>query len=250
MTASTVLERGDLFFFYRPRVDTEEVNELEEVQRFFFILKPEARSRYRQVVVGHKRLPNPEAHERAWAFVAEVADAPDELRDEIEATPYETKTRGARVAPEARAAGEARYAIVDHGGHTHLAYALELPHRSGPVQKDLNIDDQASYIVAVKNPAQPTPPAAGLSPHQRAEFPEQLLELFDGRRFVPVNPPKFLDYEGAELVLIGAANDASAELQIDLDPELERLETADVFEELRLAPRRSATEPLREGRWR
>lgn len=33
-----------------------------------------------------------------------------------------------RVQPETRPAGEARYAIVDHGDHSHLAYALELPH--------------------------------------------------------------------------------------------------------------------------
>jgi hypothetical protein len=38
---STELERGDIFFFYRPRVDTTEVRSLEDVQRFFFILHPE-----------------------------------------------------------------------------------------------------------------------------------------------------------------------------------------------------------------
>jgi hypothetical protein len=36
-----------------------------------------------------------------------------------------TLTRGIRVQPEARPAGEGRYAIADHAGHTHLAYVLE-----------------------------------------------------------------------------------------------------------------------------
>jgi hypothetical protein len=38
---------------------------------------------------------------------------------------------------EAGPAGEGRYAIVDHDGHTHLVYALELPQEPGLLDRHL-----------------------------------------------------------------------------------------------------------------
>ena len=247
---SEILERGDIFFLYRPRVEEEEVEALEDVQRFFFVLKPEGKGRFRRIVVGRKRLPEPAEHERFWAFVDEVTARPEELREELERFEYETQTRGERVQPEARPAGEGRYAIVDHDGHTHLAYALELPREPGEAQEELGIREEASYVLAVKNPDAPTPVGVGLRPRQQADFPRELAERFQGRRFVPVDPPDFLDHEGAKLVLIGAAEDASDELEIRLDPERERVETADLFQTLRLRPEEHPNEPVERGEWR
>jgi hypothetical protein len=247
---SQTLERGDLFFFYRLRVGEDRVDDLDEVQRFFFVLKPDGRPRYRRVVVGPKRLPDPLRHERAWAFVAEVAERWADLRDDVERKEYETRTRGVRVQPEARAAGEARYALVDHDGHTHLAYVLELPREPGEAQAELNILREASYVVAVRNPEAPAPPGAGLQPHRRAQYPPELLDRFGGRRFAAVDPPEFLDHEGAELVLIGAAEDPVRELGVQIDAEAERLEQADVFRELRLHRGEIRTEPLETGELR
>jgi len=31
---SEIIEQGDIFFFYRPKVDTEEVEHIKDVQRF------------------------------------------------------------------------------------------------------------------------------------------------------------------------------------------------------------------------
>jgi hypothetical protein len=247
---SRVVERGDVFFFYRPRVGTDEVDTLEDVQRFFFVLTPEGTSRFRRIVVGQKRLPAPSRHERTWAFVAEVADDPAELRDDLESTSYETKTRGVRVQPGARPAGEGRYAIADHGGHTHLAYVLELPRRPGEAQEALHIAPEASYIIAVRNPEAPAPAGAGLRSDKRARYPEELQRRFGGRRFIAVETPELLDYEGAEIVLIGAAEDATEELGIELTPEDEALETADIFRTLRLRPAELPTEPLEKGAMR
>ena len=139
---------------------------------------------------------------------------------------------------------------MDHDGHTHLAYALELPREPGDVQRELRIEREASYVVAVRNPEAPAPPGAGLTPRERAEFPREFLDRFGGRRFIPLDPPSLLDYEGAEIVLIGAAEDAKAELGIDLDAERERLEDADIFQDLRLRARELPTEPLEQGKWR
>jgi hypothetical protein len=135
---STELERGDIFFFYRPRVGRDEVRSLEDVQRFFMVLHPQGSSHVREIVVGTKRLPDVERHEREWAFVARVSRGVD-FREELERRTYQTKTRGERVQAPARPAGEGRYAIVDHGDHSHLAYGLELPHDPGEAQRTLRI---------------------------------------------------------------------------------------------------------------
>jgi hypothetical protein len=247
---SRVVEHGDIAFFYRPRVGVEDVDELADVQRFLLVLAPERSPRQRTLVVGRKRLPDPREHERGWAFVADVTDDPAAVREELEGRAYETRTRGIRLQPPARPAGEGRYAIAEHDGHTHLAYVLELPRRPGPAQDAFRIRPEASYVVAVRNPRAPAPAGTGLSPRQRADYPPELLERFGERRFTPLDDPRLLDYEGAEIVLIGAAEDVEAELGIRLDPEDERVETADVLQRLRIRPGELPSEPLERGELR
>lgn len=244
-----VLERGDVFWFYRPRVGVEEAHDLDDVQRLFVILKPDGARRYRRLIVGRKRMPDPASHEREWAFVAEVTEDPAELHDDIERTEYETKTRGVRVQPPARPAGEGRYLIADHDGHTHVATALELPPRPGAVQRRLGILERCNYIVAVRNPDVEVPRGAGLPPERRANFPPELRERFGDRRFAPLDPPAFLDYEGAEIVLIGTAANPERELGIELDARQERLEDAGIFAALGLRRDDVPVEPLARGEW-
>ena len=244
---SRIVEQGDIFFFYQPRVGVDEVDELADVQRFFVVLMPEGAQRYRRIVVRRKRLPDPGEHERIWAFVAEVGDNPEELHDELRRKAYETLTRGVRVQPEARPAGEGRYAIVEHNGHTHLAHVLELPRQPGPAHEAFRIRPEASYIVAVRNPEAEAPPNAGLRPDQRPAYPPELQERFGDRRFIGLDDPSLLDYEGTELVLIGAAEDVESELGVELDPRDVELETADIFRRLRIRPGELPFEPIEQG---
>jgi hypothetical protein len=157
--------------------------------------------------------------------------------------------RGQRTQPAARPAGEGVYAIVEHGDHTHLAYVLELPDLPGEVQKSLNIGEKASYIISVKNPEQPSPEGLGLDESQQADFPKKLQERFRGRRFIKVAPPDFLNYQGAELLLIGAPGDTFEDLGIELEDEDESESTAEIFDDLHLEKSRHPTEPLLKGEW-
>jgi hypothetical protein len=141
------------------------------------------------------------------------------------------------------------YAIVDHDDHTHLAFALELPAKPGDVQQELNIPEQGSYVIAIRNPELDAPPGVGLRDEEKAELPRRLQSRFRGRRFVPADPPEYLDREGAEFVLIGADEDVSDELGVRLHPQHETMETAEIFNELRLEPREHPLKPLFEGKW-
>ena len=54
---SSIIEQGDIFFFYRPKVGAEEVSSVEDVQRFYMITSPEEKdSKYRLFVLGQKQL--------------------------------------------------------------------------------------------------------------------------------------------------------------------------------------------------
>ncbi|HYG98257.1 MAG TPA: hypothetical protein VD837_03940 [Terriglobales bacterium] len=162
-----VLERGDVFFLYRPKVNEENPEQLSDIQRFYMVLKPDGKDRYRRIVIGQKYLSNIEEHERNWAFV-EVVGTAEQVHEDLKAEDYQTKTRGERHQPAVRPAAEGRYAIVRHENHTHLAYALELPRKTGKAQEEFQIEDQGSYIVSVKNPNVGSPRNAGLPEEQKA----------------------------------------------------------------------------------
>jgi hypothetical protein len=210
-----VLERGRVYFFYRPRVQLEEARGLDEVQRFQLVLSPDDRPVWRLLTIGRKRLPEiDDGGERFWGWVDLVAEAPEAIAGELDRQVYGTKTRGVRVQAEARPAGQGRYAIASHEEHTHLAYVLELPHDRGPVQEDLRIEPRADYIVVQLE-------------HQAA----------GARRFVQLFPDA-LDHGGAELVLIGATREPERDLGIELAPDDEAATEAALFTDLGI-----------EGRW-
>ncbi|MFO7595033.1 MAG: hypothetical protein R6W92_01670 [Desulfocurvibacter africanus] len=245
------LEKGSVYFFYRPKVNEEEPSGLGDVERMYMVLSPGRRDRVRLAVVGHKKLPDPseKGRRKYWGFVDMVRKDPTAIRDELGSDEYRTKTRGRQHLPAARPVGEGVYRILRHGDHTHLAYALELPDKTGKVQKDLNIAREASYIISVKNPESGGKPQAGLSDGQQADFPKKLQEEFRGRKFADVDPPEFLDHEGCEFLLIPASDDVKEELGLELNPEHETRHSADVFQELRLDVDENPVRPLFEGKW-
>ena len=128
--------------------------------------------------------------------------------------------------------------------HTHLAYALVRPAEPGDVQRELGIRSAASYIVAVKNPEEPSPGRAGLSVEQTAFYPRELQEKFRNRRWAEAEPAH-LDREGAELLLVAADEDPERALGIRLEPGDEA--TPDVFRALGLDRRSHPVAPLLSG---
>lgn len=250
------LEKGDIYFFYRPRVDyrpqfeEKEPKGLSDVQRFYMVLS--TGDKYRLLVIGNKKLPEPEAGGQRpyWGFVDMVRQDPKAITDELNAAQYRTKTRGRRHQPAARPAGEGVYEILRHGDHTHLVFKLELPEEPGPVQKTFHLEPEASYIISVKNPQLGGPQAAGLPGEDEVEFPKNLTDVFQGHRFANVDPPEFLDHEGTEFVLISAAGAIGRELGIELNTEKETLETAELFKDLKMDRDKKLVEPLLKGQWK
>ena len=244
------LEEGDIFFFYRPRIAAPEVHGRKDVQRLYMVLAARWPLRiYRLFVVGRKKLPHLTAGQhperRNWAIAVHVSQDVGDLRRELAAFEYETRTRGKRSVAAATSLGEGRYQLLRHRGHTELAYALELPRRAGPAQHEFEIQEQASYVAAVKNPDISTPGAP--STKHKPGYPERLRKKFGHHRWIDATPD-LLDYENAQLLLLAAhSQDVETELGIHIDLEDETLSTAEVCRELRTSCERDRATPLLEG---
>jgi hypothetical protein len=258
-SAQEILEQGNIYFLYRPKVRSEGDDErqkeqvaaedIDDVQNFYMVLKPHG-GRFRVINIGRKRLPDIDGHERNWGFVDMIAESGKEIEEALQRDTYETKTRGERVRPAARPAGEGVYALVREGSGTFLAWALELPKKPGPVQKAFNIPQEASLAISIANPDRRSGPrTAQLSKEQRVHYPKALQKEFRDRRFASEDP-RLLDYEGAEVIFIGAREDPEEAYAIDLQPAKESESSADIFRQLRLAKSRHPVEPLLKGEWR
>lgn len=243
-----LLEEGDVFFVYRPKVDEEDPSGLGDVQRFFIVLRPRGGGTVRLMVVARKRLPDVGDHERTWGFVDMVAKSAADIEKELREDTYQTKTRGEQHLPAARPAGEGVYVVTLEDGQMHLSYELELPDKPGEVQRGLDIAPKASFAILVKNPEKGQPKNVGVGDDEKADYPKRLQEEFRDRRFAREDV-QLLDYEGAEFVMVGARRDPEREYDIGIDTENESYEDADTVRRLRMVKARHPVEPLFEGKW-
>ena len=114
---SGTIERGHIYFFYRPKVDNDGANSMDDVSRFQMLLVPRppaselsaapaeairtAKKHYRLISIGKKSLPDPNqggsGHGRKatfWATVTAVGNDMEELNKGLGEKTYETKTKG------------------------------------------------------------------------------------------------------------------------------------------------------------
>src|SRR5918999_1070431 len=255
-----IIEQGDIFFFYRPKVDTEEVKDIKDVQRFYMVTAPEEEEEeekkndiYRLFLIAQKQLPEiiegkSTSEEKNWALNILTTSNPDDIHKELLPAEYTTETRGKRRLAAAAPAGEGKYAIVKHYNHTELAYILELPEIPGPTQREFEIKKEASYIITLKNPDVKVPGFAAAE--KNPEYPKNLKEKFGDRRWINVEDPELLNYDNTQLLLIGARKkDVEEELGINIDEEKETERSADLFKQLKVRKEQVPLNPLLKGKF-
>jgi hypothetical protein len=183
----TVLEQGNIAIAFRPKVDVDSVQSFDDVQRLFIVLQPDM-WKYRLIVIGRKKLPEPGPNQRFWGVVDKVTEDPSAIQQEFEPYEYETKTRGRRLQKAVRLAASGNYAIYRHDDHTHLNFNVE---RKG-AEFGLHLPDYGEYILTAKN----------------LDMPDR----FDtsGRVFKTVRSTELLDLEGTQIVLIATNHGAQA----------------------------------------
>jgi Protein of unknown function (DUF2795) len=249
-----VIEQGDIFFFYRPKIDTEVVKDIESVQRFYMVTSPDNSDLHRIFLIGQKQLPEivegkTNSEERNWALNVLTSSDAHEIRKEFLPAEYETETRGTRRLGAAVPAGEGKYSIVEHEGHSELTYILELPEEPGPAQTEFQSKKEASYIVSIKNPDIQVPGYSAFL-KRKPNYPISLKEKFGNRRWININDPALLDYENTQLLLIGARKkDVEEELGIDIDEEKESARTAELFNVLKIRKEQVPLKALFKGKF-
>lgn len=241
------LEEGHLYFVWRPKVEEDQPSSVDDVERFYIVMRPDGGRLFRLLLVGNKHLPEIGRHERCWGFIETITQDGKTMEQGLRQTTYRTKTRGERTLHAARAGGEAVYALLRDGSSTFLSYVLSRPDSPGPVQKAFNILPEASFALSVKNPDKGSPPGTGLDESRQADYPPSLKKVFRGRRFADEDP-RLLDYEGAEVILVGAERSVQKGHGIDLEAQVRG--RPDIFRHLRFARSRHPAEPLLEGGWR
>ncbi len=206
---------------------------------------------YRLFVIGKKSLPEirkseARSSERYWARVGGIFEDKNELTKELFSDEF-------RKGDAARPVGVGKYIIARHQNHAEIAYILETPKEPGEAQQELGIEKEASYIISVINPKQPSPsgyPSAEESPN----YPEEVLEEFDDyETFVSLTKDtKLINYQNAQIILIGARegrDSINKELGLDIEAEENgKRKSSDIFNRLNIRKGEVPIRPLMEGK--
>ncbi|KJY01692.1 hypothetical protein TI39_contig282g00021 [Zymoseptoria brevis] len=222
---SNILEKGIIYFFSRGRVQVDNPDSVQDLARSYFVLRPlpdgakltdgaiQDVKNNRLIALPKKVWPK-SGKDRFMAFVEKAKVGMDTLKEEFfSGSDYSTKTTGTRHTPEVTPMGEGVYAMTSTGGGqgtTHLAYMLTIPSEIGEVQKDLGISQKGSFVLSLKNPESKGPANAQLD--KGAEYPSEIMEEFRGRSWMPVQA-KHLDYDNAQMLLIGEDFESSSNLE-------------------------------------
>ena len=208
-------------------------------------------------MLGSKKMPEivkekSRSEERNWALNILSTSNTEEIHNELLLSEeYITKTRGKRRIAAAQPAGEGKYSIIRHDGHTELAYILEIPEVPGPIQTEFEIKKEASYIISVKNPEIFIPSYDAFSKKDRKpNYPKHIKEKFGEKRWINVDDTEILDYENTQLLLIGARKrNVKEELGIEIDEEKENKNNAEIFKELKIKKEEIPLQPFLKGKF-
>ncbi|KIW05782.1 uncharacterized protein PV09_03637 [Verruconis gallopava] len=215
--ASNIIEKGIIYFFIRGRVNVDEPEGVQDLQRTYFVLRPiptgaklgsgpiDDRRCNRLLALPKKVFPRG-GKDRYMVFVEKAKASMSELKEQFfQGSDYETKAGESRHTPNVVPAGEGVYAITDSGRSSHLVYVLTVPTSAGQLQDELGIRSQGSFVLSLKNPKNKGSANAQLP--ESPDFPQSIMDDFKGLAWMPVRKPEYLDYPNAQLLLIGEGHD-------------------------------------------
>lgn len=174
--AFNVLEKGNIYFFYRHRVSGLATHGIHDIARSFIVLRPaspEAASdvqndslgfgaMFRLLVIPKKVLPK-YGGVKEMGFVEKAQITLKELQESfITGFDYNTQAHGARTMPDAKLYAKGVYTITSTQHGSYLAYIITEPNKLGSVQEDFGLHERGSWLVQSKNPKASNPPFVNL----------------------------------------------------------------------------------------
>jgi hypothetical protein len=130
-----------------------------------------------------------------------------------------------------------------------------MPEQPGEAQKEFDIEKEAGYVISVINPKRPAPTGYPSTEEQPKYPPEVLNEFNETENFVSLaKDTKFLDYQNAQIILIGAReggdvikNEIGIEIG-EIDQSQQDSSQADTFNKLKIRKDQVPIRPLTEGK--
>ncbi|TLD18303.1 hypothetical protein E2P81_ATG12098 [Venturia nashicola] len=215
--ASNIIEKGIIYFFTRGRVGIEEPENVQDLQRTFFVMRPlptgaklgdaavPDTEQNRLVALPKKVFPKG-GNDRFMAFIEKSKVSMKTLKEDFfQGSEYETQTLGTRQNSPVTPVGEGVYALTEVGNSTHLAYMLTIPEKPEQVQDDLGLREKGSFVISLKNPTRKGPANATLD--EKPDYPQKFIDDFRGLAWMPIHKAEYLDYPNAQILLIGESQD-------------------------------------------
>lgn len=210
---SNIVEKGIVYFITRGRVGVEDPESVQDLQRTYLVLRPlpadaklgdgaiQDLKNNRLIAIPKKVLPKSH-QDRFMVFVEKSKTTMEDLKENFfQGSEYETATVGTRQTHPITPIGEGVYAITSQGANTHLAYMLTIPSDLGEIQNDMGIRTKGTFLVSLKNPTRKGPANASLP--EDPGFPQDILDEFRGRAWMPPSRADVFDYPNAQFLLIG-----------------------------------------------
>ena len=236
---ATVLESGNLDFFYRPCPGIAHPRSSDQLERAYLAMFPDDQIHHRNrlLAMAHGYFPPviPEQdlpEERAWAFVQAVSHDPAALIEDLFSRAVSQDDQPAQECP--RAAGDGRYLLLRQEDRTFLAYALRQPVPLGVAQQTLMLDPEASFELRIVQPTMPAPLPIEGSP----AYPAALSEKLDGHLSIPADPTDFLDDRWTRVFLVSATTGLQARFGVAPNPSTRNDPSTRAAQALRAAAKR------------
>lgn len=115
-TGSTLEESGHVYFFYKPKVETDDPENIDDVSKCHMLLLPNpdkdeqdpGKPKYRFLTFGRKHLPasrDDDNHEVEWGMITGVGQDLSDLQDSLGSSTYETKADSSQSTGKVHADG-------------------------------------------------------------------------------------------------------------------------------------------------
>jgi hypothetical protein len=200
-----ILQRGNIYFFVRPKIDTEiKYFSKDETQKLEIVLNPDSSNKFVLLIIGKKELPRGSG-KSYFCLVAKIFTQLEFLLEDLKEKHYQTKTSGEHILSKVKFLGQGKYLITYHEHHSDLIYKLSLATIDESAMKNFNLKDHDQFIIQVKNIIS-FPKLGSNKINTKVKLPKELEKIFLGRKFIPLKPVDFLFYEGVEILLNSRGN--------------------------------------------
>ncbi|MGR3973137.1 MAG: hypothetical protein QRY72_00955 [Candidatus Rhabdochlamydia sp.] len=218
----TILEKGDIYFFYWPHSESKGDHHL------FFILRNQPEGIYRVITLQNGHMPDMKQHHIQKGRMTYTAKDLHQLEMH-----FEKQSKNA-LFEIANSMGEGKYLILKWGKSTHLLYSLEeLAKQPEGVLDHLGIVSEGIFMLQIKNP----------------NYDENSLDRLHLQQFIPLDSAEFLNEVGTEILMIGEKSQPKQIGQINLQTLLDSFSHEDILENVNLEQRQKELEILLTQDW-